>query len=231
MELSSPMSQRARIISRGIAIVFLMFGMYLLYLILQWPFSRDIGGIIFGLVLTGMSVWVACLCFKIAKDFWSGPTLAGIKSLSVLMGIVGFYIVAVELHSWIIRSEDKSVVSWLEGIVLLGLIAGGIFYAGTKKISIQYFQISQAESGIEVIYRRKRYFAFIGFFVWAFFMEICIWCDNHYEILGHTENVVLPSWLQIIFPIIVLVVPVVLACSVYRRCVRKFCNMPSKQIY
>jgi hypothetical protein len=231
MGFSSPVNQRAKVIARGIAIAFTAFGLYFLSMILKWPFVWGFWDIVIGIAFGGLLFGLAYVCFKIAVDFWRGPTILGINSISALIGgLTGLYVISVFPDSWMQKLTGESFHSpWLEGFLLLGIIAAGVIYEKTKKYSIRYFQLSQAESAKATISQRKKYFAFVGFFTWSFLMQISMWIDEKYRIMRYSNTREVPDWLKVIFPFAALIVPIVLARIVYQICVKKFCIVPEEK--
>jgi TRAP-type C4-dicarboxylate transport system permease small subunit len=178
MELSSPMSQRARIISRIIAITMLCFGFLALWLtfksLTHITISTDS---IFVVLFSGIFFAFSFVTLQLARKFWGQPAGDDIKKLAWVGAFLvfgGAGIIFAEMSN--ITQEYFGGYEYLVHVVnnFFALCTAGIGFMLIKKIISRLLEIPIQEDWQKKIEARKTYFAILAFFLWG-----GIWAGLH----------------------------------------------------
>lgn len=172
MELSSPMSQRARIISRIIAVTMLCFGFLALWLtfksLTHIAISTDS---IFVVLFSGIFFAFSFVTLQLARKFWGQPTgddvrkLAWVGAVLVFGGAGTLFMDLSNAAQKYFPEEYVFLVNGLSGFI--SLCAAGIGFICIKKAVSRLLEISIQEDWQKKIETRKTYFAVLAFFLWG----------------------------------------------------------------
>jgi len=171
MELSSPMSRRARIISRIIAVTMLCFGMSTVYWeFISLKFTGSSSSTIFTMIISSISLTFGFLALYLVRKFWNRPDENDIKKLAwvgafFIFNETGMFIILFKIYISPYLSEEY--ISWIYGFnIFVSLCVAGVGYMLIKIIISRILDVPIQKDWQKKRKTRKIYFAILAFILW-----------------------------------------------------------------
>jgi hypothetical protein len=223
MKLSSPVSQRARVISRIVAAAMLCFGVLSLWMTFMSLTHIILSvGSIFIVIFSGIFFAFSFISLQLARKFWGQPTGDDIRKLAwvgafLVFGGVGAIFMG--LSSAAQKYLPEEYVFSVNGInTFISLCAAGIGFMCIKKAVSRLLDIPIQEDWQEKIKDRKTFFAVLAFFLWGGLGAG--WMDVNRKLRSSSGG---PGW----YEVILFLGPLIVAIVFYYVCVSIFCKRKS----